>query len=184
MRPFSRHGPVIRLRLTEYEATLLESLFDQLATLLEGDREPVRDGDPFARWQAEFSETGQVDHSDPVIARLFPEAYPDDPAASAEFRRFTQARQRQDRVEQAETVMAALRDSDGGRRPVQVRVAEIDAWLKALTALRLSLAVRLGIERAEDTDELDRLGDDDPRSYTYRVYEWLGYLSEGLLAQL
>ena len=89
MRPFSRHGPVIRLRLTEYEATLLESLFDQLATLLEGDREPVRDGDPFARWQAEFSETGQVDHSDPVIARLFPEAYPDDPAASAEFRRFT-----------------------------------------------------------------------------------------------
>ena len=184
MRPFVRKGAVIRLKLTEYEATLLESLLDQLSTMLEGDREPVPDGDPFARWQAEFSETGQLDHTDPVIGRLFPDAYPQDPAATAEFRRFTQARQRQDRIEHAETVMSALRDSEGGRKPVEVRVIEIDAWLKALTALRLSLAVRLGIERAQDADELDQLSEDDPRSYVYRVYEWLGYLSEGLLSQL
>lgn len=184
MRPFVRKGPVIRLKLTEYEATLLESLLDQLTGLLEGDREPLPVDDQFARWQAEFSETGQLDHSDPVIGRLFPDAYPGDPAATAEFRRFTQARQRQDRLDHAETVMAALRDSDGGRRPVQVRVIEIDLWLKALTALRLSLAVRLGIERAEDADELDQLPDEDPRSYVYRVYEWIGYLSEGLLSQL
>lgn len=184
MRPFVRKGPVIRLRLTEYEATLLESLLDQLAGLLEGDTEPVVEDDPFARWQAEFSETGQLDHTDPVIGRLFPDAYPQDPAATAEFRRFTQARQRQDRIQHAETVMSALRDSEGGRKPVEVRVIEIDTWLKALTALRLSLAVRLGIERAEDADDLDQLGEDDPRSYVYRVYEWLGYLSEGLLSQL
>ena len=115
-------------------------------------------GDPFARWQAEFSETGLLDHSDPVINRLFPDAYNGDPAASAEFRRFTQARQRQDRIDQAELVMSALRDSDGGHKPVQVRVVEIDHWLKALTAVRLSLAVRLGIERPEDAEELDALG--------------------------
>ena len=46
------------------------------------------------------------------------------------------------------------------------------------------MAVRLGIERPEDADELDQLGEDDPRSYIYRVYEWIGYLSEGLLSQL
>lgn len=178
-----RKGPVIKLRLTEYEATLLESLFDQLSGLLAGDSEPVVADDPFERWQAEFSESEPLDRSDPVIERLFPQAYPDDSAASAEFRRFTEARQRQARIDQAELVMDALRATDGGRRPLQVRVIELDQWLKALTALRLSLAVRLGIETAEDADVLEALGDTDPRGYTYRVYEWLGYLTEALLAQ-
>lgn len=178
-----RKGPVIKLRLTEYEATMLESLLDQLSTLLAGDADPVVPDDPFERWQAEFSETEPLDRSDPVIERLFPQAYRDDPAASAEFRRFTESRQRQARVDQAELVMDALRASDGGRRAVQVRVVELDQWLKALTALRLSLAVRLGIERVEDTEALEVLGDDDPQGYTYRVYEWLGYLTEALLAK-
>lgn len=184
MKDFVRKGPVIRVRLTGYEATLLESLLDQLSGLLEDDAAQPIDDDPFARWQAEFSETGLLDDSDPVIRRLFPAAYPDDPAAAAEFRRFTQARQRQQRIDQAEVVMSALRDSEGGKHPVQVRVIEIDQWLKALGALRLSLAVRLGIERVEDAEELEALGEDDPRSYIYRVYEWLGYLSERLLDQL
>lgn len=184
MKAFARKGPFIRVRLTEYEATLLESLLDQLTGLLGVDELPQAADDPFARWQAEFSETGQLDDSDPVIERLFPAAYRDDPAASAEFRRFTQARQRQSRIDQAEIVMTALRDSDGGHKPVQVRVVEVDQWLKALTAVRLSLAVRLGIEDAADADALDALEDDDPRSYVYRVYEWLGYLSEGLLSQI
>ncbi len=177
-----RKGPVIKLRLSEYEATLLESLLDQLSGLLAGEDESIVADDPFERWQAEFSESEALDRSDPVIERLFPQAYPDDPAASAEFRRFTQARQRQARVDQAELVMDALRATDGGRHPVQVRVVELDQWLKALTALRLSLAVRLGIESAEDAEALEALGDDDPRGYTYRVYEWLGYLTEALLA--
>jgi len=184
VRDFTRKGPMIRVRISEYEATLLESLLDQLSTLLGAEDVPEAGEDPFARWQAEFSETGRLDHSDPVIGRLFPAAYTDDPAASAEFSRFTQARQRQDRIDHAELVMSALRDSDGGHKPVQVRVVEIDQWLKALTAVRLSLAVRLGIERPEDADELDALGEDDPRSYVYRVYEWVGYLSEGLLSQI
>ena len=182
MSDIVRKGPIIKLRLTEYEATLLESLLDQLSELLAGDAEPVVADDPFERWQAEFSETEPLDRDDPVIERLFPQAYRDDPKASAEFRRFTEARKRQARVDQAELVMDALRASDGGRRPVQVRVVEVDQWLKALTALRLSLAVRLGIETAEDADTLDALGDTDPRGYTYRVYEWLGYLTEGLLS--
>ncbi len=184
MKDFTRKGPVIRVRMTEYEATLLESLLDQFSTLMDDDtQQPVGD-DPFERWQAEFTETGQLDDSDPVIRRLFPDAYPDDPAAAAEFRRFTQARQRRQRVEQAEVVMTALRDSEGGRHPVQVRVKEIDEWLKVLGALRLSLAARLGIETLEDAERLDALAEDDPRSYIYRVYEWLGYLTEKLLDTL
>lgn len=181
MRDFKRSGPAILMRLTDYEATLLESLVEQLTGLLEADEEVPVEGDSFARWQAELADPEPLDHSDPVINRLFPDAYAGDSAASDEFRRLTQARQRSDRLSQAEVVMSALRDSEAGTHPVQVRVIELDAWLKTLTALRLSLAVRLGIESPADADELDALTDDDPRAYIYRVYEWIAYLTENLL---
>ena len=64
---------------------------------------------------------------------------------------------------------------------MQVRVIELDAWLKTLTAVRLSLAVRLNIETASDAEDLDQLPDEDPRSYIYRVYEWIAYLTENLI---
>lgn len=180
-REFRRSGPSIQVKLTDYEATVLESLVEQVAGLLEADGEEFAEGDSFSRWQAELSGDDPLDHSDPVIRRLFPDAYSGDPAASDEFRRLTQARQRSDRLDQAEVVLSALRDSEAGRHPVQVRVIELDAWLKTLTAVRLSLAVRLGIETADDADDLDKLPDDDPRNYLYRVYEWIAYLTENLL---
>ena len=63
-----------------------------------------------------------------------------------------------------------------------MRLIDLDAWLKTLTAVRLSLAARLGIETAEDAAELDGLPDEDPRLFVYRVYEWIAYLSENLLS--
>ena len=73
--------------------------------------------------------------------------------------------------------------TDGGRHPLQVRAIEADHWLKLLTALRLALAARLGIERPQDADALDALPEEDPRSLIYRIYEWLAFLSEGILGQ-
>ncbi len=116
-----------------------------------------------------------------MINRLFPDAYPQDPAASGEFRRLTQARQRSNRLGEAEVVLSALRDTDGGKHPVQVRVIELDSWLKTLGGVRLSLAVRLGISTPDDAEEIDSLPEDDPRAYVYRVYEWIAYLMENLL---
>ncbi|MFZ1282578.1 MAG: DUF2017 family protein [Propionicimonas sp.] len=183
MRRFSRRGPLIKVRLTEYETSLLEQLIDDFASLLGGDEpQAIVDVDPFVRWQAEF-DAPELDSADPVITRLFPDAYPQDAEASQEFRRFTQARQRDDRLEQAELAMSALRDTDGGRHPLQVRAIEVDQWLKLLTALRLALAARLGIERPQDADALDALPEEDPRSLIYRIYEWLAFLSEGILGQ-
>ena len=66
-------------------------------------------------------------------------------------------------------------------RVVMLLAVVLHIW-SAYSLSRLSLAVRLGIETAEDADTLDALGDTDPRGYTYRVYEWLGYLTEGLLS--
>lgn len=181
MRGFKRSGAVIKVRLTDYEAALLESLVDQLSELLEAEVGADADPDPFVRWQAEMDGGEQLDRDDPVVTRLFPDAYASDPVASAEFRRLTQAKQRTDRQRQAEVVMSALADSQAGSNPIQVRLIDLDDWLKTLTAVRLSLAVRLGIQSAEDAEEFAALSEDDPRSYVYRVYEWLAYLSEGLL---
>ncbi len=181
MRAFRRSGPMISMKLTDYEVTLLESLVEQFAGLLEADGETRIPADPFERWQAELDAPEPLDRSDPVIQRLFPDAYAENAEASEEFRRLTVSRQRADRLGQAEVVLSALRDSEVGRHPVQVRVIELDTWLKTLTAVRLSLAVRLGIQTPEDADDLDGLGEDDPRSYLYRVYEWIAYLTESLL---
>ena len=181
MRYFHRRGPVIEIDLSDYEATLLSSLVEQYSGLLEAD-EPGNDPeDSFARWQAELA-AEPPDRTDPVLERLFPDAYTDDEAASEEFRRFTHARQRADRLGHAEVVLSALADSGTGERKVQVRLVELDRWLKTLTGVRLSLAVRLGIEDEADAEELEELPEADPRSYLYRVYEWLAYLLENLLA--
>jgi hypothetical protein len=182
MRGFKRAGSMITVRITDYETALLESLIDQLMGLLEAEDElDSGSGDPFERWQAELADDDPLDRTDPVITRLFPDAYPENPVASTEFRRLTQAKQRSDRQRQAEVVLSALADSEAGKHRVQVRLIELDDWLKTLTAIRLSLAVRLGIQTADDLEELDALPDDDPRAYVYRVYEWIAYLSEGLL---
>jgi len=184
VKQFVRSGDEIRIQLSEFEVRMLTSLVEQLAGLLEG--EPTDPGrvDPITRWQAEladFDDPDLLDHSDPVIQRLFPDAYPDDPGASADFRRFTQGQQRWDRLEHAGIVRAALSASDAGSLRVIVPVGEAEAWLKLLTGLRLSLAARLRIESASDAEVLGDLPEDDPRSSVYRVYEWLAYLSENLL---
>ncbi len=183
MRGFKRVGPMIEVKLSDYEIALLESLIDQLNELLLAEIEQVPDGDPFERWKAEMETDSPLDRSDPVIARLFPDAYRDDPLASSEFRRLTQARQRADRQRQSEVVLDALGASEGGKHSVQVRLIDLDAWLKTLNALRLSLSVRLGISTEDDVEELEALEDEDPRAYVYRVYEWIGYLSQGLLQE-
>ena len=77
--------------------------------------------------------------------------------------------------------MSALRDCDAGKHPVQVRLIDLQGWLKTLTAVRLSLAVRLGINTSEDAEDLDQLPETDPKAYVYRVYEWVAYLTENLI---
>ncbi|HWT34288.1 MAG TPA: DUF2017 family protein [Microbacterium sp.] len=110
---------------------------------------------------------------DPAVARLVPSAYPDDEAASADFRSLTEADLLAARRADAETVIdalgpvdAAMLDSQAAHEvvPLAVDAAQLPAWLRTLTALRLVLASRIGI-----TDE-DAQPVDDPR---YGIYEWL-----------
>lgn len=184
MTRFKKSGSQVLVTLADYEEAVLESLIEQLIELLQGEEiAPAGEADPFAQWEAEMAKPA-LDASDPVIARLFPPAYRDDPQAEAEFRRFTETAQRRTRIEHAELVLDALRETNAGRDPAVVRLVDADAWLKTISALRLSLSVRLSIETAADIDELEQLDDEEPRSVLYGMYEWLGYFLEGLLDKL
>ena len=117
---------------------------------------------------------------DPVLARLLPDAYGDDPEAAGEFRRYTEQGLRSGKVAAAHTVLATL-PSDGGR--VRLSAGDAEAWLRSLNDVRLALGVMLGI--TEDYEhELSELDPEDPREAYLHVYDWLTFLQETLVRAL
>jgi len=120
----------------------------------------------------------QLDDSDltgdPALGRLFPNAYPDDDEAAAEFRRYTRDGLIERKTANSGLISAALMASSDDER---LTVARDDAehWLPALTDLRLVLAERLGIH--EDGDPL-------PENELADVYDWLGELQWALVEAL
>lgn len=117
---------------------------------------------------------------DPVLARLFPDGYTDDPDASAEFRRYTEETLRSGKVSSAQAVLASLPPGGG---EVRLDEGECQEWLRALNDVRLALSVRLGITD-ENEDLTQRLSVDDPRSAYIWVYQWLAYLQDSLIDAL
>jgi hypothetical protein len=117
---------------------------------------------------------------DPVLARLLPDGYSDDPDASAEFRRYTEESLRSGKVASAQTVLASLPPGGG---EVQLSEPECQQWLRALNDVRLALSVRLGITD-ENEDLTANLSVDDPRSAYIWVYQWLAYLQDSLIEAL
>ncbi|GGO61382.1 hypothetical protein GCM10010910_09060 [Microbacterium nanhaiense] len=114
---------------------------------------------------------------DPAVERLTPDVYPEDADASGEFRRATRDELLGRRAHDAATVAADLAriepaSVDEALSPVDVSIADLEPWLRTLSAVRLVLASRLGITDDGEHDE------DDP---AYGLYEWLGYRLEGLV---
>jgi len=130
--------------------------------------------------------TDGFDHDDPVVGRLFPDTYPEQPDESADFRRYTEGDLKTAKIDQAGAILAALPASTGGDVRLDGEAAE--AWLRALNDARLAMGVRLDIK--PDTDigtELDEAVLRDPTSarvFQLSVYAYLGYLQESLLNAL
>ena len=126
------------------------------------------------------------DPDDPVVQRLFPDAYPDSSDDAAEYRRYTEDDLKTGKIDQAGTVLAAL-PSAGGTE-VRLDPEEAEAWLRALTDARLALGIRLEIRDETDLEaELDEAVLKDPSSqrvFQLSVYAYLGYLQESLVGAL
>jgi hypothetical protein len=187
-------GP--RARFAASQAAIVRSLVTQVAELV-GDG-PAADGDESAAGgsaggasaagtaspdplEAELglSDNGEVP-DDPILARLLPDAYSDDPAAAGEFRRYTEVSLRSGKVAAAQTVLATLPERGG---KVSLSADDAQAWLRALNDVRLSLGVVLGVTDDFD-DEVAGLPADDPRAAYIGVYQWLAFLQESLIEAL
>jgi hypothetical protein len=170
VRPFraDRHGGGVHARFEADEAAILIGFAAEAAD----------------RAERAGAEPGGAS-ADPALARLLPDAYPDDPEASAEFRRFTAERLAETKAQNAQAVIASLSGPAEGGAPdgavdVRLDAEQAQAWLRALTDIRLGLAAGLGIE--EDGDEGDI---HDLESATRRaVYDWLAAVQEFLVLAL
>lgn len=115
--------------------------------------------------------------ADPVLARLLPDAYQDDPEAAGEFRRYTESSLREAKKYFAETLLETL-PPNGGR--VKLTADQARDWLRALNDVRLMFGVRL--EVTEDFEEqFASLDPQDPRVAAFEVYGWLGAMQESLV---
>ena len=193
MRAFRRDGDQITAELDADEVDLLDSLVTQLMALLQ-DSNPSPDlpsadedaDDPFTFWgrDLEADPDQPEEPDDPALRLLFPTAYPHDAQAASDFRRFTQSDLYDAKIAAVRVVREDLAATSEGRDPVVVVPDRVEAWLKALTSLRLVLGSRLGIADTDGMDRLEDLDDDDPRVFAASVFSWLGFLQETLVEAL
>jgi Lon protease-like protein len=200
MEPFrSTRGGGVRARLGADEASLLRSLVGQVLALIAPDdpedpEDPYRpDGAPvppdaagspaaeeIAALEAQFRLAAPKTPEDPVLARLLPDGYRDDPDAAGEFRKYTEPALRSAKQQAAQQMLDSLPEA-GGR--IQLTPEQAQAWLKALNDVRLALGVRLDV--TEDFEQQwARLDAADPRWAAYEVYAWLGAVQESLVQAL
>ena len=176
------------------EATLLRTLVVPVLDLLGETGRPGETGyprtqggtaDDLDRILAEAVEAAEAAEApsipdDPVLARLLPDAYQDDPEAAGEFRKYTESSLREAKKYFAQTLLDTLPPS-GGR--VRLTGDQARDWMRALNDVRLMFGVRL--EVTEDFEEqLAALAPDDPKVAAFEVYGWLGAVQESLVRAL
>ncbi|MGW5458487.1 DUF2017 domain-containing protein [Streptomyces sp. NPDC003996] len=193
--PLPGGGAAVALDVVEI--SIIRSLAVQLLELIGPGPGADSPKDPLAEL---FAEGPSEPPADPVLRRLFPDAYsdpeqaPDSPAEaeewqahSAEFRRYTENDLRAGKRENALAVIRALdalAPVDEGGAVLKLAAGESRQWLGALNDLRLAIGTRLEITDEDDTDLLYRLPDEDPRKPMVMAYLWLGGLQETLVNTL
>jgi Domain of unknown function (DUF2017) len=183
-------GGGARARFAATEASLLRDLVGQVMALVAPDAPdtPVPPpGADVADLEALLGQPGPDGPApppetpeDPVLARLLPDGYRDDPEAAGEFRKYTESALRSAKREAARQLLDTLPEA-GGR--IQLTNEQAQAWLKALNDIRLALGVRLDVTEDYE-DQWARLAADDPRWTAYEVYTWLGAVQESLVQAL
>ena len=187
MRGWRRGGGGVTARFGAPEAALLRVLVADVLALLEAGAPPppAADEDPLVALtgiRPDAAGTGGDPRppADPALARLLPDAYrldddPEQAGAAADYRRFTEPELRAGKAAGLRTVLATLPEGGGA---VVLDDAAAQAWLTALTDVRLVLGSRLGVtaELAEG-----RLDPDDPRAPGLEVFDFVGWLQESLV---
>ena len=147
-------GPILRFQ--EHEAELLRELLGETRTLLEAD----------------------IPRADPVIARLFPDAY-DDPEQAQSYHDMVGGELQREKLRGLATVSESLDTS--GAATIELTDELVSAWLAWLTDVRLAVGTRLGVTEetmGADTDPKS------PEAPAYEVLHWLGWIQESIIERL
>jgi Domain of unknown function (DUF2017) len=112
-----------------------------------------------------------LEPDDPRVRRLYPTAYPDDPAKDAEFARFMHNELRESRSAAIDTVDATL---DSGT----IDGDQLGAWMQALNSVRLVIGTALDVSEDDDPLAIDPA---DPEARSRVLYGYLGYLLEEIV---
>jgi len=196
---FRRSRGRVSARFTAAQAVILRNLVSQVAELMAAGADPgaagpaagspagqgaAGPGEPALSLEELAAAIGAAGPTsppeDPVLARLLPDAYRDDPEAAGEFRRYTEQGLRSGKVAAAQTVLDTL-PAGGGH--VRLRPDDAQAWLRALNDVRLAIGTVLGITEDYE-DEMEAASWADPRSAYLEVYHWLGYVQDSLVRAL
>ncbi|MFC9969093.1 DUF2017 domain-containing protein [Nocardia ignorata] len=187
MRKWSRKnslgGLKLRSEMDEHEATVLRSLVAAVSGLL-ADRAAESPEDELAALTG--LRTGNTTPpDDPQLLRLLPDFHRAEPGSpDAERADLNSALRSLHEPEIIDAKLAAGRvvmDScpeDGGK--IVLTPEQADAWLTALTDVRLALGTLLDI----DDDTPDHFDPDDPRAPHLDVYHWLTWMQDSLLQAL
>jgi hypothetical protein len=188
----------VTVRLSGGEATLLRTLVVPVMELLKDPDRPSapsappapsdaavldESADVFADLEKQFSSPDEPDPelpADPVVARLLPDAYQDDPEKAGEFRKYTESSLREAKKYFAQTLLETL-PPEGGK--VRLTGDQARDWLRALNDIRLMFGVRLEVTE-EFEEQLAALDPKDPRLAAFEVYGWLGAVQESLVHAL
>jgi hypothetical protein len=111
-------------------------------------------------------------YTDPVVLRLLPVAYPEDPDAAAEYANATRSRLAAAKADAARRLVADLEAAPGGVVHLDEEAAV--RWLTAIGDLRLALAERVGIEEVQRS----------VRTPHGMLYAWLTWLQGSLVEAL
>jgi Domain of unknown function (DUF2017) len=172
MTSFRRDGDTVVVAFDEVEASLLRHLVTEVSDLIAAEDEPG--ADPLEDLTGLVARPAAEPPDDPVLVRLLPDGYRDDPESAEEFRRLTESELRRSKRDAAARLLADLPGAGGGE--VRLDPETTERWLTTLNDVRLALGTRLDI--TEDMDEPDQ---DDPDAPAYVVYVWLTQLQDVLV---
>jgi hypothetical protein len=121
---------------------------------------------------AELTALIEANPADSGLRRLFPPAYEDDEESEDEYRRLMH----QELLSGRRDALRVLADT---ARTERLSGEQLNAWLRALTDLRLALGTRLGVTEDTYDQEIDP---DHPQAYELSVFAYLSWLQEHAVA--
>lgn len=159
MGPFARRRGGLEMRLGEAEAEVLTQVLREMRAQIAAAERP------------------------PHLRRLYPDAYPDDPEAQAEFAGYTQDEMSAAKLAALDAVDRAMARGrvKRGLWTVTLDDEEVGSLLGSLNDVRLALGTRLNVtEEAEERP----IGETAPDAPALSVYRWLGWLESFLVDEL